>query len=273
MNHDLPATDSFSDYREYPAPLSLAGHLLCFWTQSITSGGVYRHRVLPDACLDLVFINDELPVVVGPWTSAFTADLPAGAKIVGARWHPGRAPALLGLPAMELVNQSVPLHCVWNRATNLQFASVTDQPDLAARRTALEAALLTRVGHVAPVDLAVDAGIRWLANHPQGRVEQMSRIVGLSHRHLQRRFSAAVGYGPKMFQSVLRFQRLLNLASARSTRHTLADFAVEAGYADQAHMTREVRRFSGSSPGTTLRCAESTLRLSNFFDSSVEPKV
>jgi hypothetical protein len=146
MNHDLPATDSFSDYREYPAPLPLAGHLLCFWTQSITSRGAYRHRVLPDACLDIVFINDDPPVVVGPWTSAFIADLPASAKVVGARWHPGRATALLGLAATEMLNQSVPLNCVWNRATNLRFARVTDQADLAARRTALEAALLTRLG-------------------------------------------------------------------------------------------------------------------------------
>jgi AraC-like DNA-binding protein len=272
MNHVLPATESFSDYREYAAPLPLAGHLLCFWTQSITSRGVYRHRVLPDACLDIVFINDDPAVVVGPWTSAFTADLPAGAKIMGARWHPGRAPALLGLPALELLNQSVPLNCVWNRATNLQFARVADQPDLAARRTALGAALLTRLGDAAPVDLVVDAGIRWLASHPRGRAAQLSRIVGLSNRHLQRRFCAAVGFGPKMFQSVLRFQRLLNLAGTRSTGHTLADFAVDAGYADQAHMTREVQRFSGSSPSTMLRSAESTLRLSNFFDSSIEPK-
>ncbi len=49
-----------SDYREF-VPLSpLRKNLLCIWTQSIASGqGVYQHRVLPDACIDIVFINDN----------------------------------------------------------------------------------------------------------------------------------------------------------------------------------------------------------------------
>ena len=52
----------------------------------------------------------------------------------------------------------------------------------------------------------------------------------LSGRQLQRRFASPVGYGPN---SILRFQRLLQLASGETTDKTLADLAFEAGYADQ----------------------------------------
>ena len=38
--------------------------------------------------MDIAFINDAPPVVVGPWTDPFVARSPAGAKIVGVRLHP-----------------------------------------------------------------------------------------------------------------------------------------------------------------------------------------
>jgi AraC-like DNA-binding protein len=72
-----------------------------------------------------------------------------------------------------------------------------------------------------------------------GRIEQLSDWIGFSNRQLRRRFSAAVGYGPKMFQSVLRFQRLLHLAGNKNAPRNLARLSADAGYADQAHMTRE----------------------------------
>ncbi|TIM81650.1 MAG: AraC family transcriptional regulator, partial [Mesorhizobium sp.] len=51
---------------------------------------------------------------------------------------------------------------------------------------------------------------------------------------------------------ILRFQRFLNLAR-QSAEPRLVDLAFEAGYSDQAHLTREVRRLSGFSPATVLR--------------------
>jgi len=114
----------------------------------------------------------------------------------------------------------------------------------------------------------VNAAIQCLARNPRGRVESLSQWIGISCRQLQRRFSSAVGYGPKMFQSVLRFQRLLNFASRTSAPRNLAQFSADAGYADQAHMTREVQRFSGSPPSLLLQSAQSALRLSDFFETA-----
>jgi len=70
--------------------------------------------------------------------------------------------------------------------------------------------------------------------------------IGLSERQLRRRFTEAVGYGPKALHGILRFQHALHLA--RSTGDGLATIAHEAGYADQAHFTREVRRLAGVTP-------------------------
>jgi len=91
MNHSANSRAAECDYREYAPPRSLADYFLCLWTQSITGCHTeYEQRVLPDGCIDIVFINDEAPIVVGPWVKPFVARLPVATKIVGARWHPGR---------------------------------------------------------------------------------------------------------------------------------------------------------------------------------------
>ena len=269
MHHDRRLGGSVSHYREFAPPLPLAAHLLCLWTQSVTvSREAFDQRVLPDGCVDVVLINDEPPMVIGPWTEPFVARLAPGTVIIGARCHPGLAPSLLGLPASALLNQSVPLRDIWGSAVTAQFDRIADAPDIAARRSAIETALLSCLPRVAPVDQAASAAIAWLARHPQGRIEQLSRWIGVSSRQLRRRFIAAVGYGPKMFQSVLRFQRLLNLAFNTDVQGSLAQFAAEVEYSDQAHMTREVLRFSGNPPSISLRSARCTLRLSGLIQTT-----
>jgi AraC-like DNA-binding protein len=261
---DARPRDVSSEYREFPAPASLANHFLCFWKQVIVGSGEYAHRVLPDACMDIVFINDAPPVVVGPWTDPFVARFPAGAKIVGARLHPGLAPSVLGIPATELLNQSAPLSELWG-TNGARFGLPHNDPTLVSKVWLFSEALIRATACAMPPDSAVVRGISWLARHPHANVEQLSQWIGLSHRQLQRRFSAAVGYGPKMFRSVLRFQRLLNFANRPASSNSLADLAAVAGYADQAHMTREVQRFAGCTPTVLIPAATSTLRMSDLF--------
>ena len=72
--------------------------------------------------------------------------------------------------------------------------------------------------------------------------------LGLGERQLRRRAGAAFGYGPKVLARVLRFSSVVDrLRSAPAT--PLAALAADAGYADQAHLTHEVRALSGLPPG------------------------
>src|SRR5215469_17132871 len=92
MRFDAQQPKPLSEYREFLPPAQLADRFRCFWTQTITgSRGVYEHRVLPDACIDIVLIGDEPPMAFGPWNVPFVARLAVGTSITGARLHPGRA--------------------------------------------------------------------------------------------------------------------------------------------------------------------------------------
>ena len=109
---------------------------------------------------------------------------------------------------------------------------------------------------VPPDDLAVHA-VRWLARHPNGPVDALHDLTGFSERQLRRRFEAAVGYGPKTFQRIVRFRRWLRLANTiPADHHTLTDLAATAGYADQAHLTREVTRPPACRPPRSWRSSK-----------------
>ena len=83
---------------------------------------------------------------------------------------------------------------------------------------------------------------------PRTRVETLADDLGLSERQLRRRCHAAAGYGPKTLQRVLRFRRFLAAAHG-----DLARAALDAGYADQSHLTRECTRLAGRPPAALLR--------------------
>jgi len=83
---------------------------------------------------------------------------------------------------------------------------------------------------------------------PRTRVEALAGELGLSERQLRRRCAASAGYGPKTLQRILRFRRFLALEGG-----DLARRALDAGYADQSHLTRECVRLSGRTPAALAR--------------------
>jgi AraC-like DNA-binding protein len=112
----------------------------------------------------------------------------------------------------------------------------------------LEDTLLARRPTLSRPDTLVLAAARSLGM-PGSRVGALSRALAISERQLLRRFDAAVGYGPKTLDRVLRFRRFLSLApEVASGDDGLARLGAELGYADQAHLSRECVRLSGLSP-------------------------
>jgi hypothetical protein len=202
-----------STYRERPPPPALAGQVLCLWSQVIGDGTVeLRHRVLPDGCIDIVWIGDAPAVVAGPATGPVLVPLAPRTTVVGVRMRPGAAPGLLGPPASELLDRDTPLCELWGAAGEALSARVSEQLSVVAKLTAAEAALAGRHAVAGPPDPMITAATLWLARHPAGRIADLCRLLEVGERRLRRRFAAAIGYGPKTFQRVLRLQRVLALA-------------------------------------------------------------
>ena len=75
-------------------------------------------------------------------------------------------------------------------------------------------------------------------------ITDLISATGASHRHASAAFRRHVGVTPKTAASILRFER----AAARLATMPVVEAAVRFGYADQSHMAREVKRFSGETP-------------------------
>jgi AraC-like DNA-binding protein len=229
-------------YAERAPAADLARHLQCSWTRVTAGGGT----VLPDGCLDLMWIGGEL-VVAGPDSVAAPSELTAGLEIAAVRFRPGAAPAVLGLPASELRDRRVPLAELWRGAGRLErrVSGATD------RVAVLEDAVRRRLAEAPPVDPVAAAVAGRLARGPAG-IAGLADRAGLSERQLHRRCVAAFGYGAKTLDRVLRLQRFLALGRDRPGTG-LAGLAADAGYADQAHLSRDCRTLAAATPATLLR--------------------
>jgi AraC-like DNA-binding protein len=256
-----------TSYREFRPPPQLADRLVCFWSSRADGPtAIHKQHVLPDGCVDIVWVGDRAPTVAGPATRHVHVPLPVGVDIVGLRFQPGSAQALLGLPADALLDVSVPLADLWGRSADCFARPIREAESVRAKLDLLARGSLQRFAGMRPSDSAVAASVAWLSRRRSARVEDLGSVSDLSPRQLQRRFRAAVGYGPKTFQRILRLQRLLDLsASGAGQTRNLAAWASSTGYADQAHMSREVRELTGMAPSSLLVGSASTLAMSDLF--------
>ena len=227
-------------YREFAPPAWARRAIACFWVRRGDGGSV---RVLPDACADIVWRPGAGAMVAGPDSEAWASRTRPGELIVGARLLPGAGGAAFGIPLTELRNARVPVDALGlDPREDLSGALDPEDAPAALARTALR-----RVAQ-APPDPAVQAAVVRLLD-PGQRVDTLASALGFSERQLQRRFLAAVGYGPKTLQRVLRLRRFLSAGADAARLDGLAAAAAGAGYADQAHLTRECRALTGLTPG------------------------
>jgi hypothetical protein len=93
-------------YREQPPPTELAGVVACLWRDETTAAR--ELRVLPDGCIDLIWMDGAVHVA-GPDTHAFLTSLTPGQVVTGLRFRPGVAPGVLGVPAYVFQDRRVRL--------------------------------------------------------------------------------------------------------------------------------------------------------------------
>jgi AraC-like DNA-binding protein len=85
------------------------------------------------------------------------------------------------------------------------------------------------------------------------KIGDMADEFGMSRETLSRGFARAYGASPAAFRSELRVREAwLNICA---TGRRLSDIAVDTGFADQPHMTRAIREFTGSTPASIRRSA------------------
>lgn len=245
-----PLSQFAGRYQEWEPAVALRDHLSRIWVNDLTRSSTKDYLVVPDGCVDILWTGENL-CVAGPDTRPILEQVRPGCRVAGVRFRPGAAYPWLGVPLSEIVNGRIPLAELWGREAHRLADRVAAAPGSIAATTVLQQALLGRIARVGPADsqIAFLRGSAASVNKDSlaDGVRELSRRMGISERTLRRRCIDAFGYGFKTLQRVLRFQRLFCLA-ALSAHPNLADLALEAGFADQAHMSREVQRLCDATP-------------------------
>nr|WP_243850498.1 helix-turn-helix domain-containing protein [Modestobacter marinus] len=240
------------------------------------------HRGLPSPHLTLILTLDEpLELVAHPdpgqppgSCAALVGGLhtrPAliatGTRQAGVQVSltPAGARALLGVPAGALRSRDEPLADVLGGPAAELLDRVRGAGSWPARFAAVDDVLGRLALRDAP-GAAPEVTHAWqLTTGSAGRlpVATVAATVGWSERHLRQRFTAEFGLSPKEAARVVRFdvaRRRLGSAVARGSDVDLAGLAAGAGYADQAHLTREWRELAGLPPRRWLAAEHQLLR-------------
>jgi AraC-like DNA-binding protein len=183
----------------------------------------------------------------GPETRATTLAYPAGAEWMGIRLAPGSF--MPQHPARSLMNRSdVDLPSA-SKQSFLLDGSAWEYPDYENAETFV--ARLVRRGLLAR-DPAVEAALR-------GEVQALSR------RSTQRHFVQATGITHSTFRKIERARH-----AARLLREgvSIADAVHDAGYYDQAHLTRSLKALIGETPS---KIARRERQLSLLYKTEVPP--
>jgi AraC-like DNA-binding protein len=271
------------EYREHQVPDALRRHVQCIWRLVDHSPAVTPQTIFPDGRCELVVHLGRPPrawdVGQGWHVQArvlFAAQFRAAIRLqsrgdldcVGIRLMPAASAAAVDTPLVELRDR---VHDLSRLAP--RFARPLRQ---AASRFAHDPhditlpSLLERQLTAYRIDERIERAVgRLLASEGRERIEATAAAVGMSVRNLQVRFLACVGLGAKELARVLRLQATIRSLDAGVA--ALAELATDAGFADQAHATREVARITGSTPAA-LRVAlrndrdgDATIRLAAAF--------
>lgn len=258
----------FSAYKPVSA---LSDFIENFWLYGGYASAHLKERIFPSGTFELVFNlrEDELriyydtevarcarfsgAIVSGPYSGFFVTDAAEEASVMGVHFHPGGAFPFLGLSADELADTHIDLDDIWGSYAHEIRERLSLAQSVRSRFHLLENILLSRlpaVEHHPAVSLALN-GLHF--DRSRAVVRKLAREAGLSDRRFIDVFRFEVGFNPKLFNRILRFQRVLAQVHRMIPEHHWGQLALEQGYFDQSHLIRDFIAFSGLSPADYLR--------------------
>jgi AraC-like DNA-binding protein len=161
--------------------------------------------------------------------------------ILGAR-------LFLDRPLAALTNCSVPLEDILGPMARRLEMELYDAPTWDARFDILDRVLTARLMAATPPSREVVwAWCRMVQTGGRIGIGRIVDEVGWSQKHLIARFREDIGLSPKIMARVLRFSNAARVLRG-PTPPRLTDIALDCGYYDQAHFTRDFRAFAGVTP-------------------------
>ena len=191
-------------------------------------------------------------VVAGLLPGEFEASGTGPAECLQIRLEPVVAAAVLRGSA-ELCGSLVAFEDVWGSDAERFVDTLRAAHSWDERFAITSYAVARRSGERHPVAREVEhTWRRMVVSRGRTRVDGLADEVGWSRQRLWSRFRSQLGLTPKRAAGLVRFDHAAHLLA---TGRPAVEVAIESGYADQAHLHRDVRAFSGLTPRDVARAA------------------
>jgi AraC-like DNA-binding protein len=232
---------------------ALAGVVESYWTLDVERPPA-ELTVLPDGLTDLTFDVGAEPAgyVTGPLTRPETYRHERPVSLLGVSLQPGAAVSVLGIDVVSLADGWTPLASVVGPVAGELAERIAAAEPVQPRLAVVDAFLAARLRGAAADDRVRHALHTIVERSGDVEVEQVARDSAASARHLGRLFDAWIGISPKRFARIVRAQAALRLLMESPDRD-LAGVAAGLGFADHAHLTREIRALTGEPPSVLAR--------------------
>jgi hypothetical protein len=215
---------------EYEDRASSSRFVERIWRTFDTSDGTYLAAA--DACWDMVFIRSEhghRALLSGPSSTTQPVPYRAGNRNVGIKFRPGSF--LTHVPATAMVD------------TTEALPMPTDESFVLAGREWPMPTFDTADDFIAELERR---GL--LSDDPVAMAALRRAPVDGSVRSVQRHVSNATGLSAARIR---RIERAREAAERLQRGASILDVTHDLGYADQAHMTRDLKSLTGYTPGQT----------------------
>jgi AraC-like DNA-binding protein len=257
------------EYREFAPVPPLAPAVDCLWTLTGDRADLRdaAQPILPDGRPELVvhfgdaFERIDLdgriqrqPAVLfaGQLQSRLILRPTGDIAVLGVRFHSFGAAALFRTPQREVAGLTLGVDAL-ARALSRDLVRVRDGIRSPADASPHVQHVLLRHLDLARIDPRVRHAARALTREERPlAVDAAAASVGLTRRHLERKFLTDVGIGPKRLARIARFSRAVQALEAADENESHSATAFTCGYADQAHFIREFRDLAGCPPGEHL---------------------
>jgi len=237
-----------ADIQFHEAPEVLRRFVGCFWV--VTADRDATIRIVPDGTtsISVLLQNSEPPrwFLRGPLVRPEERRFTSPALLIGVRLRPGVAYIISGIPAHAIVGRHI--RVTDTRAFHELVSGEASLHTTADCIDALQRFLIHRLDGANVHDVVATAIREIEREHGCLPVADIAARSGVSPRHLNRLMQVWVGCGPKRFASVIRFQETLTRMEHLPSR-SVAVLAAETGYFDQAHLSLDLARLAGATPG------------------------
>lgn len=173
---------------------------------------------------------------------------------------------LLGIAANEIREGIIATEDIFGGKDSLLYEKLSEQPYVETKTQILNAFFIEQAAkkNLSNQNLIYPTLNYILKNKGVITVNNLVKYTGYSERHIERIFNESIGLNPKKFGNIVKLHFFLNLLKYKSSQSNIADLCYEAGYADQSHLIREFKKYTGMTPTQYLN---NTNRLAiNFME-------